>query len=507
MGMNTDQQISFLKKIDFFENFDDHELRQFLAVTKWLKVPADTLIIKENTMERVFYVLVKGEVSVFKTIEEGRRCMELTTLKSGACFGEMSLVMDVKRTAGVITRCDSFLLMVEPGIINTSNVFLQLKFYKRFCEILVSRLILANERMASVEPPAPPKPLPKTSLPEVETKSAAEPAPAPPVPVQSAGDQAARPGQEETTVKALPDFPGKKDRVAKKSLYRQIAAAMELPFNLAVADRLAPLLRGECENTLLLADLVQLDPVLSLKVMQVANSSFYRRSLPVATVPHAMITVGIKNIQETLSQVINGDRRRKPFSGFKPVARAFWRHSIIVARVAVLLRDVIRLSLTTDIYLAGLLHDIGILALDAVEPQFYPHLLDHGSALCANLCLAETTYIGIDHGQAGALLGESIGLPETYLEVMRFHHDPAQARDSQLSVALVHLAELFATMHGSGHCPAMTDPTPPPLESFAWAIIQEHHRPFCEVNVADFVSTFDQELSTTWGSVSDGLTF
>ena len=503
MALNIDQQINFLKKIDFFENFDDHELRQFLAVTKWLKVPADTLIIKENTIERIFYVLVKGEVSVFKTVDEGRRSLELTTLKSGACFGEMSLVMDVKRTAGVTTRCDSFLLMVEPGIINTSNVFLQLKFYKRFCEILVSRLILANERMVSADAPAPMKSMPQTVIPEVEVKATL------PSPPASAGESVVWPGQQEATVTSLldlPNLPEKKDRIVKKSLHRQIAAAMELPFNPVVADRLSPLLRGECENTLLLADLLQLDPVLSLRVMQVANSSYYRRSMPVATVPHAMITVGIKHLQETLTQVING-RRRKPFAGFKPVARAFWRHSILVARIAVLLRDVIRLSLTTDIYLAGLFHDIGILALDAIEPHFYPHLMDQGSELCANLCAAEISYIGIDHGQAGAVLAESIGLPETYLDVMRFHHDPTQARASELSVALVHLANIFANMHGGGLSPVMADLLPPPLETYAWAIIQEHHRPFCEVNVADFVRTFDDELTSTWSSITDGLTF
>lgn len=503
MALNIDQQINFLKKIDFFENFDDHELRQFLTVTKWLKVPADTLIIKENTFERIFYVLVKGEVSVFKTVDDGRRTLELTTLKSGACFGEMSLVMDVKRTAGVMTRCDSFLLMVEPGIINTSNVFLQLKFYKRFCEILVSRLIMANERMVSAEAPAAITTLPKTTM-ALEEEQAMAPSP----PVQT--DVPVIEPAQEVTAPLCPDLPGlpeKKERIVKKSLHRQIAASMELPFNPVVADRLFPLLRGECENTLLLADLVQLDPVLALKTMQVANSSYYRRSMPVGTVPHAMITVGIKNIQETLEQVINGVRRRKPFSGFKPVASAFWRHSILVARIAVLLRDVIRLSLTTDIYLAGLLHDIGILALDSIEPQFYPHLMDQSSELCANLCAAETSYIGIDHGQAGAVLAESIGLPETYLDVMRFHHDPTQARSSELSVALVHLANIFAGMHGGGLCPGGENLDHSPLETYAWAIIQEHHRPFCEVNVADFVKTFDDELTATWSSITDGLTF
>ena len=503
MALNIDEQISFLKKIDFFENFDDHELRQFLAVTKWLKVATNTLIIKENTMERVFYVLVKGEVSVFKTLEDGKRTMELTTLSAGACFGEMSLVMDVKRTAGVLARCDSFLLMVEPEIINTSNVFLQLKFYKRFCEIMVSRLIQANERMAGTnKTPTPNKHRAKITPPAAEAKAMVPPAPSPHDDKEMALDSS-----DGGMIDVLPSLPAKKDRIVKKSLQRQISSIAELPFNPTVADRLAPLLQGECDNTLLLADLVQLDPVLALKIMKMGNSSFYRRSVPVATVPHAMITVGIKNIQQALFEVINSGRRKKPFSGFKPVASAFWRHSIIVARIASLLRDVIRLSMTTDIYLAGLLHDIGILALDIIEPDFYPHLTNPNSELCLNLCLAESTYIGIDHGEAGAMLGESIGLPEAYLDVMRHHHDPTAARANLLTIALVHLAELFATKRGYGHCPSRTEPATPLLESFAWIIIQEQHRPFWEVNIADFIDNFETELTKTWSSMKDGLNF
>ncbi|MCK5436363.1 MAG: hypothetical protein KAI90_00040, partial [Desulfobulbaceae bacterium] len=62
--MEQSKQISLLKRIAFFNDFDDHELRQFLSVSKWLKVPEKTLIIKEDTVERIFYILVKGEVSV-----------------------------------------------------------------------------------------------------------------------------------------------------------------------------------------------------------------------------------------------------------------------------------------------------------------------------------------------------------------------------------------------------------------------------------------------------------
>ena len=147
--LDLEQQIQFLNKISFFANFDTHEIRQFLAVSKWLKVPAGTTIIKEGTVEQVFYILVKGKVSVFKNLGSDGKTLELTTLRPGDCFGEMALVGETKRTAGVKTTKDSFILRVEPNIISTSNVFLQLKFYKRFCEIFVTRLVMANQRMAA----------------------------------------------------------------------------------------------------------------------------------------------------------------------------------------------------------------------------------------------------------------------------------------------------------------------------------------------------------------------
>jgi CRP/FNR family transcriptional regulator/CRP/FNR family cyclic AMP-dependent transcriptional regulator len=144
-----DQQVNFLKKISFFQDFDDHELKQLLAVSRWLKVPPGTLIIKEDTMEKVFYILVKGSVSVFITVDQGQT-IELTTLATGDTFGEMALVSETRRTAGVKTTSEAYILMVEPDILNQASVFLQLKFYRRFCEILVTRLIAANKRMGDL---------------------------------------------------------------------------------------------------------------------------------------------------------------------------------------------------------------------------------------------------------------------------------------------------------------------------------------------------------------------
>ena len=507
-GIDLKQQITFLKKIDFFDNFDNHEIKQFLTVTRWLKVPKNTSIIKENTSERAFYILVKGEVSIVKTVPDNPEPVLLAILTSGACFGEMSLVMDIKRTAGVITSKDSFILMVEPEIINTSNVFLQVKFYKRFCEVLVSRLIVANEKMAVLDTLPSPirtqdiKELPK-EIKKKKKKKSDETLKTKPIVENNSADLSSL---HEDTVSLLPPMPEKKDRIVKSAIKRHIKTALELPFNPVIAAKIAPYLYGECENTRMLADIIQLDPLLSSKVMQLANSSFFRRTTPVATVAHALITVGIKQIQEALSETVDTfHNRHKPFGGFKQVAKSFWRHSIIVARIASILTDIIRVNLSTDVYLAGLFHDIGILALDSFEPAFYPHLIDPKSALKKSLSEEELIFIGIDHGQAGSWYGESVGLPPAYLDVIKHHHKPDKAKDNSILVAVVHLADLFAMSRNCGVGDQGYEPEI--LHSSGWAILQDKHRPFLEVYVPDFIGTFNNELDNTWSGITDGLDF
>ncbi|MDH5299630.1 MAG: HDOD domain-containing protein, partial [Desulfobulbaceae bacterium] len=363
---DLDQQINFIKKIQFFATFDDHEIRQFLLVSRWLKVPANTTIIKEGALERVFYILVKGKVSVFKSLGD-KETIQLTTLSTGDCFGEMALVGEIKRTAGVKTTKDSFILMVEPNIISTSNVFLQLKFYKRFCEILVSRLVLANQRMVA---PATEEVAPEERLqPEVEATPPAggeveEKRPAP-----TAGPP------PPSTPKRLPPPPASTGRINPVKLQRRLQPDQLMAINPEPAERLSPFLESGSENTRALAELIALDPILSCKVLQTANSPFFRRSCPVTSVPHAMIIVGIQHIQKVIRETIETNEGLVLFSGYKVLRQRFWHHAVVVARIAQLLKDVIRINTATDIYLAGLLHDLGKLGLDALEPAFFPQML------------------------------------------------------------------------------------------------------------------------------------
>ena len=498
-----DQQVNFLKKISFFQDFDDHELKQLLAVSRWLKIPAGTLIIKEDTLEKVFYILVKGSVTVFITVEQGQT-IELTKLATGDTFGEMALVSETRRTAGVKTTSESYILMVEPDILNQASVFLQLKFYRRFCEILVTRLIAANKRMgdlstqaaaeSSASKHAPPRPPPAPQ--GVQQKKETVPPPRP----QPAQTPLAPPPKTEVKVSELPPAP-KLMAVAKEKIKRRIQSNLELAVNPSVSARLSSFLVGDCEDTRKFAELISCDPMLAAKVILQANSSFYRRTTTVNSVPHAMVTMGIKNVQEVIAkETIKVFREEELFGGFGQLAGNFWQHSVAVGRVGELLRDTIRINLSEDVYLAGLFHDLGKLALDRQQPLFYPQLL-RPDFIEKDVCTSEQEYIGIDHAQAGCWLGEKMGLPKPYLDVMLMHHTPEKAKENVLLTALIHLADLFVKDKGMIMGKA-EGPTPSLSTAFSWIILQEQHRPFIDINVDSFIRAFKVEMERMWGDMS-----
>ncbi|MBU0680880.1 MAG: HDOD domain-containing protein [Proteobacteria bacterium] len=488
-----DPRLVFLKKIAFFTPFDDHELKQLLSLSRWLKVPPFTHIIKENTTDRVLYILVYGTVSVFKTVGDGE--VELSTLSPGATFGEMAMIAETKRTAGVRTLTDAYILMVEPEILNHANVFLQLKFYKRFCEILVQRLVDANKKMAGagkVEPAAVQK---------VEKKKAvSEKIKAKRLPVDKPQQPSESSLQLVVSASELPAIPLPRT-VAKSRMQRRVQSNLELAINPAVSSLLASFLVGDCEDTRRFSELIGLDPFLAAKVLQVANSSFYRRSTEVSSVAHALVTVGIKNVQEVVSEELEKGGRHDAFSGFNHLARSFWRHSVVVGRIAELLAEVVRVHTYEDIYLAGLLHDIGMLSLDLQEPDFYPQLQRVGFLDSISLCEAEYQYMGADHCQVGYYLAEKMGLPKAFLDAAKFHHHPERAKEHLLIVALVALAELFAVQRGIVVGCTENAAKTSIDESFAWILLTEQQKAFMNVDVGGFIHEFQQELDRSWANI------
>jgi len=136
-------------------------------------------------------------------------------------------------------------------------------------------------------------------------------------------------------------------------------------------------------------------------------------------------------------------------SGIDPVA--FWEHSLGCALVCRHFARQISYHDASKAYLAGLLHDLGIIVNLWVLPREFAAAFELARVEGAPLHEAERSVLGFTHCDTGRLLAERWELGRDLIEVVSLHHSPEQARDHAGLVALVELSDLLCRMSGLNH--------------------------------------------------------
>ncbi|MCC6285416.1 MAG: HDOD domain-containing protein [Phycisphaerales bacterium] len=189
------------------------------------------------------------------------------------------------------------------------------------------------------------------------------------------------------------------------------------------------------------------DPALCSRILKVVNSSFYGLPGQIGSINRAIVMLGlnaVKNIAiaASLVKLFRGGDLTRNFS-----AKMLWDHSSFVAGVCKLLSDQLKLGLNDEAYLAGLVHDIGVV----VEMQFDRNKLvevaqrlgiDAQGVPAFDMLLAEEEIIGANHQEFGAALCEKWKFPKNFGFVTGFHHKPLElAPDSRVLTSVVYLAD------------------------------------------------------------------
>ncbi len=225
-----------------------------------------------------------------------------------------------------------------------------------------------------------------------------------------------------------------------------IKQQISLPSPPAIAVKILNTVQNpECS----LADLEQIisaDPALTSKMLRIANSAIYSLPNKVGNINRALSILGtnlIKNI--ALSFVIASDLRGAGESAFD--FDYFWRRSVTAAVAAELIMALIK-DKDDDIFVAGLLQDIGVLVLSLSKGKEYGAALKNCIANGGTgLADSERAMFGFDHQQVGCLLLESWGIPESISTPARFHHDPDLAPTKYRRTAQVlKIANLLSTI-------------------------------------------------------------
>ena len=205
-----------------------------------------------------------------------------------------------------------------------------------------------------------------------------------------------------------------------------------------------------------LHEVISNDPALCSRILKVVNSSFYGLPGQIASINRAIVMLGlnaVKNIAiaASLAKLFRGGELTPFFS-----AKDLWDHSNAVAIASKILSDRLGMGLGDEAYLAGLIHDIGIM----VEMQFdRTNLIDALDKCNANvegvpgvsLLETEEEVFGANHQDFGKGLCEKWKFPLPFVAAAGYHHTPTQApTEAKKIVYVVHAADVIASMLDGG---------------------------------------------------------
>lgn len=199
--------------------------------------------------------------------------------------------------------------------------------------------------------------------------------------------------------------------------------------------------------------LIELDPALAARILRVANSAAYRGLGPCASVSQAVVRIGATNISG-LAMAMSTMALFRDLGGIGRKIRDHSAGTAVVARELALSLNCAPLS--SKVFLAGLLHDIGKLLILQSGDKMYAELVAR-EMVPATIHLRERAMWGFDHGLLGANVLRSWNIPAPIPQLIAWHHQAkggtCDTTEWAQALNLLRLADVVDWLLGQG-CPA-----------------------------------------------------
>ena len=188
------------------------------------------------------------------------------------------------------------------------------------------------------------------------------------------------------------------------------------------------------------AEAVEKDPVISLRLISVANSPVYRGVSEIKNVKSALPRLGLKETLNIVLAISNKSLYSTDNVQFKILMDKLWVHSLATAYGSKLIAQDLKLADSEKLFLMGLSHDIGkILLLKAFS--------DVSKRKDLNMN-AVTASIQEAHLSLGSLLLKRWGFDDEFINVLTHHEDKTLSPDTKKEILIVHLANMLTRKIG-----------------------------------------------------------
>ena len=239
----------------------------------------------------------------------------------------------------------------------------------------------------------------------------------------------------------------------------------DLPVVPAVAMRVLEFARDDSGGAAELAAILSTDPALSAKLIKISNSAYYGFTRHFGTVREAVIVLGFKQVRKVAvaASIIDAFKRpRAPIDGFD--MNLFWGHSLTVAITSEFAARAYNIGNPNDAFTAGILHDVGRLALRQARPYEFGRALEFARVTGEPLRDVEPRETGFSHEEVGRALAERWNFPGYLAEAIGSHHDGSFEAERHGLAEVIAMADRLALHFGvnSGYegtpCAAATLP-------------------------------------------------
>ena len=230
-----------------------------------------------------------------------------------------------------------------------------------------------------------------------------------------------------------------------------------------VAIRLSKLLSNENSSIKEMEVVIRLDPTLVLRVLRIVNSAYYGLRQKVSSIERAIVFIGMKNLRnmvvtEALKDIFRMEKHSQVYS-----RRQLWLHCAAVSICGHMIGERIFGQKGEDIFLCGILHDIGIIVEDQVAHRCFIETCNQFQLNPKPFVDHENEIIGTNHCAVGYELSREWNLPATVQEAIRDHHKLSHTISPSSVTGIIQISEYIVSRMNYTAMPGMKGSLPSPL--------------------------------------------
>jgi putative nucleotidyltransferase with HDIG domain len=238
----------------------------------------------------------------------------------------------------------------------------------------------------------------------------------------------------------------------KSQTLKKLELIENLPTLPVIIHQIQRLIDNPKSNMAQIATIITRDQAIAARVVRLVNSAFYGFGGRISSIQQAIMLLGLN----TVKNLVIGVSVVKTFEGAAEATifdrHKFWLHSFACATCARQMAKSLNKEEPEDFFLAGLLHDIGILILDQFFHDEFIAIVQRVTKTRDELIATETGALGLDHCDIGAFIADKWRIPDFFRIAIRHHHRPCfseiEAEHARLIAAAVHVADVMVCQRG-----------------------------------------------------------